>query len=207
MSKEEYQRLKEKGICPTCYKPNDGKYVYCDACRERKKARRRELQAKGICPVCRTQKLYCKEKICPDCLIKSADSLRKYRSDNTEKCREYNNSRSKERIAKLKEQGLCTRCGKRKATSGFSRCEICRNKITEYSHTLDRYQGTGYSNFKYAGEKDSMKSSKELKMLTKRPSRSVKKKKKHHDMSESDSRDKKAYDFFLKPAYFMRKGD
>ena len=94
-----------------------------------------------ICPICGKNRLYEKENNCPDCLAKARVKNNEYREKNLDLMREKDRMRSKARILNRKALGLCTKCGKRKASTGYSTCSICRIKATEYSHTLERYQG------------------------------------------------------------------
>lgn len=94
-----------------------------------------------ICPRCGKNDLYGEEKRCPECKareaelkIKSIEKLgrEKYNIQHAEYSRELH----KRRI----EQGLCTRCGKRKADKGFKTCLLCRGKINNYRRGKGEYK-------------------------------------------------------------------
>lgn len=135
--KERYDYLKSHGLCPTCGKES-GNRVYCTRCRELKKELREKRLMLRICPQCGKTRLYEKEKLCSDCLEKSRLSNTRYRENNIELSRERDRARIKARTVERKNQGLCTKCGRRKATFGYSTCPICRIKATEYSHRINR---------------------------------------------------------------------
>ena len=83
----------------------------------------------GICPVCKKNKLWGTEKECPECTAKGYEYAMKSRARVG---REHYNKTHAE-WAKLEhhkriEQGMCTRCGKRKSDYGYKTCGICREK-------------------------------------------------------------------------------
>ena len=83
----------------------------------------------GICPVCKKSKLWGAEKECPECTAKGYEYTMKSRARLGKE--HYNKTHAE--WAKLEhhkriEQGMCTRCGKRKADCGFKTCGTCRTK-------------------------------------------------------------------------------
>ena len=142
--KEKYNFYKSQGLCPRCgkNKAKEGR-TYCESCLTWHKEYIDNLRSKKICPLCLKNELWGDEKNCPECLAKAYEKNREYRDKNRDTLRAKSNMRSKNRIIRRKEQGLCTRCGKRNATVGNSTCQMCRYKATEYSHTLERYLGIG----------------------------------------------------------------
>lgn len=81
----------------------------------------------GICPRCGKNKLWGDEKECPECAAKGYEYAMKSRARLGKE--HYNITHSKwAKVAHHKriEQGMCTRCGKRKADYNFKTCGICR---------------------------------------------------------------------------------
>ena len=142
ISKLFYQRRIERGVCPACGGEKPEGRFYCDRCREKNNARHRENKkfclSIGICPVCQKNKLFGSEKQCIDCREKAYKRRKELTPEQKEKhyakVREYAHKRTAERI----EKGICTKCGKRKATEGKRRCAICREKDNQYARL--RYQ-------------------------------------------------------------------
>ena len=93
------------------------------------KETRKALSELGICPQCRKNKLYGDEKNCVECRAKSAEQVSKLRDKNREHYNEMQRTRAKERYQKDKENGICTRCRKRKADPGYSTCAFCRETM------------------------------------------------------------------------------
>lgn len=123
--KERYKDLKDRGICVYCKTApaEDGKTT-CRVCREKQRKqtaeKRAALRKMGICTECGSRRVYGDEKICPECAArKYASNLKCNRDPDKES--QYHKDRRK----KLKEMGICVKCGKRKAESGKTRCGIC----------------------------------------------------------------------------------
>lgn len=88
------------------------------------------MQNIGICPRCQKVRLYGDEKVCPECNAYAYEHIMQARA--TEEGRlHYNEVHSKwaknEHQRRI-EQGICTRCGKRKSDYGYKTCGICRAK-------------------------------------------------------------------------------
>lgn len=89
----------------------------------------------GYCPRCRGKnKLMGDEKNCPECRAKS---YAQYLKRDKEKAREYLREWNKRKYHERKEQGICVRCGKRKAQHGIVRCALCNAKDTDTRHTRE----------------------------------------------------------------------
>ena len=130
-SEKFYRSRKENGLCPRCGKPLDREGHYCSECLEKVRLYWRENRAfyrkNHLCAECGKNSVPEGEKICPECRAKRAN-LRKPRTDEQKKLfREKQNSLYIERV----EQGICTRCGKRKAMPGKKKCGICLAKDAE----------------------------------------------------------------------------
>ena len=118
-------------MCPRCGKPLDREGYYCSECLEKVRVYHREnrefYRKNHLCTECGKNSVPEEERICPECRAKRAN-LRKSHTDEQKKMfREKQNSLYMERV----EQGICTRCGKRKAISGKKKCGICLAKDAE----------------------------------------------------------------------------
>lgn len=136
-SKEKYWYRKSNKMCTRCGSPDleEGKTL-CPRCKEYFDKRRHDCIENGVCPICGKRKIYLNEKACYKCNEDRLKRNRRNRKNNRIEYRKYTNERSKRLTIERKEKGLCTRCGKRRATVGFSTCERCRLKSTEYSRAF-----------------------------------------------------------------------
>lgn len=130
-----YHKYIAKGRCGQCGKLNDRKNrKTCSACA--KKDIEYQTQAKrfalsiGICPKCKKNKLFGDERSCPECKAVDASCKSKAREEHREEFNEYMRNYHKIQYQKRKEQGVCTRCGKRNAVNG-TRCEYCKGKAKQ----------------------------------------------------------------------------
>lgn len=127
-------RLKAQGLCVDCAKrPSEKGIAVCRECADKRNKRDKELRKAysdyGICPRCGKNSLWGDEKNCIECrTIYSARAI------NSRDREHYNRTHSdwsrKTHKARI-EQGVCTRCGKTKATVGYKTCAVCRMKIAE----------------------------------------------------------------------------
>lgn len=124
-----YKRRKEAGLCVNCGKELDRNGVYCTECQAKLNSNRNELrkwyQEGGICPRCGKELLYGQEKNCLEC---SAKGYEQYLKRDKEHFNEVHRKWAKEKYERDKANGICTRCGKRKADGGYFTCGICRAK-------------------------------------------------------------------------------
>lgn len=136
-SKEKYWYRKNNKLCTRCGSSDleEGE-TRCPKCREYFAKRRKNLIDSGICPICGKTPIYLNEKACYKCNEHILKINRRSRNNNRIEYRKCNNERIKRLIVERRENGLCTRCGKRRATVGFSTCERCRLKATEYSRAF-----------------------------------------------------------------------
>ncbi len=73
------------------------------------------------------------EKICLECSAKDyAITMRSRERIGREHYNQIHAKWAKNEHQRRIEQGICTRCGKRKADSGYKTCGICRAKKREY---------------------------------------------------------------------------
>lgn len=139
--KMRYVERKQEGKCCCCGKPIEegNKTVYCDNCREKKKESRRAYIENGVCPICKKNQVFYDRPYCVDCWEKNLKKSKEYRLIHSEILNKKSNERKHRQIIERKEQGLCTKCGKRKADYGKATCTLCRTKATEYKRQLCGY--------------------------------------------------------------------
>lgn len=135
MTKSEYvkqwkENRKSNGLCVGCGKPIDRNGVYCTKCREKInktiRERRQWYLSHKICPRCGKNDLMGNETRCLECRAKEVNNALKNRNKST--YNSYHNEWAKSTYQKRKEAGVCTRCGKRKATEGYTTCAMCRER-------------------------------------------------------------------------------
>lgn len=103
--------------------------VMCEECAEKSRIATQETRkyykSLGLCPRCGKNKLFGDEKNCPECRAKMYEINKKSKKNQNfqqkEKIREYYKKYSK----KIKEQGICRRCAKRKVAEGHIYCSQC----------------------------------------------------------------------------------
>ena len=135
MERSEYvkqwkDKRKASGLCVGCGQPLDRDGSYCTKCRgiinKTTRERRQWYLSHKICPRCGKNDLMGDETICPECRAKGTNNTLKKRNRDT--YNSYHNEWAKSTYKKRKEAGVCTRCGKRKATEGYTTCAMCREK-------------------------------------------------------------------------------
>lgn len=121
-------KLKENGLCKTCRKPLDRSGMYCSSCLEKARmkdrAKRQECRENHICTECHKNIVFGSDKICFECRAKMQYYRKPPSSESKEKFKAY----SRNLYAERKAQGICTRCGKRKAAPGKAKCFVCLEK-------------------------------------------------------------------------------
>lgn len=129
MANKTYLKRKEKGLCIKCGKvaAREGR-VECENCAKKQSILQKEdrifFVSLGICPRCKRNKLFGSEKMCPECLTKSAEINKK----SMEKLGKTPMDYYKARMEYLENAGLCrTGCG-RKREVGKTYCYICLEK-------------------------------------------------------------------------------
>lgn len=102
-----------------------------------------------ICARCHKYKAMPNRTMCSVCLEKDAERSKKYRNKMSEEKREEAYQKiegyRKIRYDKCLEFGLCTTCGKHKATDGFKTCIDCRtkNRNKRKKHSKEYRKTTG----------------------------------------------------------------
>ena len=118
------KRRRRNKLCTVCGKPLDREGALCSKClealNEDSRATREFYLSASICPICRTNNIFEGEKSCPECKAKFAmiNANRK----------EYLQEINKSRYERLKQEGICVRCGKEPAAEGHVTCETCMEK-------------------------------------------------------------------------------
>lgn len=124
-SKKLYEKRKSEGLCIRCGNERTSiSKTYCKECLIKKRTYEREARAFfkniGICPICRKNKLFGDEKSCLECRAK-----RIQKKNITEEYLESRRKKQREKHRYCVENGICTRCHKRKAVYNRKKCEIC----------------------------------------------------------------------------------
>lgn len=92
----------------------------------------------GLCPRCGKNKLFGDEKECPECTATMYEINQRSRKRRNVTAMDY----YRKDIARLKEQGLCRGCRKRKVAEGHTYCPIClakkREQGKEYRRKKDK---------------------------------------------------------------------
>lgn len=128
MSQSTYYKRKERGVCTRCgkTKPVEGKLMCQECADEQKEYRNKNRQffrENNLCVRCGKNKVFGDEKECPECLAYMAEVNKKSREKHG-----GNSSYYQKDIARLKENGICRGCRKRKVVPGKTYCEICLEK-------------------------------------------------------------------------------
>lgn len=120
-------------MCLKCGNPLDREGIYCAECRRvinsGQHDRREWYREHGICPRCGKNDIMGDEGMCPECRarsyevnMRSRERLGKDHYNATHS--QWARNEHQRRIA----EGICTRCGKRKADGGYKTCGICRER-------------------------------------------------------------------------------
>lgn len=112
--------------------------------------RRQRLKGQGLCLMCGKAEAFYGHKYCADCLYKTQMRNIQYRYGDGPEADWYKEWRVKHaechrtRYAQRKAAGICTRCGKREAWEGHTRCKRCAyldrasaNKLYRQKHLDD----------------------------------------------------------------------
>ena len=105
---------------------------YCSSCLEKSRKYWKETRKwcieHHICTECRKERVYGTDHTCPECRVKR-DSWRKPLTEEQDRrYKQQRNTHAKELYEQRKSDGICTRCGKRKAIDGRTKCGICLDK-------------------------------------------------------------------------------
>lgn len=105
--------------------------VMCAECAEKSKVYRQEtrefLRNMGLCPRCGKNKLFGDEKECPECSAMMYEINQRSRERRSITAMDY----YRKDIVRLKSEGLCRSCRKRKVAEGHTYCSVCLVKHRE----------------------------------------------------------------------------
>lgn len=135
--KERYYYRKECKLCVRCGEPKgDTPTVMCNKCNQEQKEEVKYLKKHNICVSCRINNAAPNRTLCDVCLCKRLETYRKKKENTTEeealKKLKKRREQHKKRVETRKENGLCTRCGK-KALEGHILCIDCNLKNNKSS--------------------------------------------------------------------------
>ena len=130
-----YKRRKENGLCPRCGRKLDRNGHYCSECIEKvadyQRDTRKFYRENGICTSCGKEKVFGDEIQCPDCKAKHKAQRKPLSEEQKERYNKNFRKQQRSLYQERKEQGICTKCGKRKAMPGKAKCGICLDKDAE----------------------------------------------------------------------------
>ena len=96
----------------------------------------------NICVRCGHEDAEKGHTLCLECMMNDRERGKLYYQKHKEEKKEKSRINSKARYYKLKENGLCTSCGKRKAKENKVFCEFCsswKNAIKREKYLLNAY--------------------------------------------------------------------
>ena len=101
------------------------------------KAKKEYLRTNKRCTKCQRQDAYTLNGrlLCAEC----AQKANEYNKSKRDKAKAAERQKSNYNL--LKEKGICTRCGKRKAENGITVCSICREKLRQMRSDERRKKG------------------------------------------------------------------
>lgn len=127
-----YRRRKDNGLCPKCGKVLDREGHYCTECLVKERiyvsGNRSFYRENHLCTECGKVTVPESEKICPECRAKYNNRRKPLSKEQKERYKKTFCKQQKSLYWQRKEQGLCTKCGKRKPMSGRAKCGICLDK-------------------------------------------------------------------------------
>lgn len=135
ISQRHYYNRKNNGLCPRCGKPRDREGHYCSEClvkvRRYHKENRNFYVENHLCTECGKVEVPGSEHICPECRAKRENHRKPLTQEQKIRYTKKFNEQRKLLYQQRSEQGICTRCGKRKVMSGKKKCGICLEKDAE----------------------------------------------------------------------------
>lgn len=82
-----------------------------------------------ICVRCSQEDVERNHTLCLECMMKNREESLKYNRKHRKERQEKNRIRAKKRYYNLKEQGICTCCGKRRTRKDKVLCTYCSARI------------------------------------------------------------------------------
>lgn len=135
LSATHYRKRKENGLCPVCGKPLDREGHYCSSCLEKNRIYHQEnrdfFRENHLCTECGKVKVFGDDKICPECRAKRQFWRKPLTEEQKERYGLHFKSQQRMLYRERAENGICTRCGKRKVAPGRRKCKICLSKDAE----------------------------------------------------------------------------
>lgn len=130
-----YRNRKNNGLCPRCGAILGKEGYLCQLCREKVNKYRQETRNfyrdNGLCTECGKYKVPKSERICLECRAKFNNRRKPLTDEQKIKYEKRFRSQQNNLYQYRKEQGICTRCGKRKSIVGKSKCGVCLQKDAE----------------------------------------------------------------------------
>lgn len=118
---------KEQGLCSRCGKTVT-KGTVCDDCKQYAKDVRKMYASYGLCTRCHKNHVYGNDKTCSECRVNTSLVNAKYREAHRDEINKRGRELYKIHYEERKAKGICTRCGKNKASKGKFTCTKCREK-------------------------------------------------------------------------------
>lgn len=135
ISARNYRNRKENGMCPRCGKLLDRDGHYCSSCTEKYRIYHKEnrdfFRENHLCTECGKNKVPDGERICPECRVKRISWKKPLTGDQRERYGSRFKAQQRMLYHERSKNGICTRCGKRKAAIGKKKCAICLEKDAE----------------------------------------------------------------------------
>ena len=132
------EKRKANGLCIDCGNALDRNGVRCVKCNEKHNEESKEDRKwyidNGICPRCRKNIIFGTENMCAECSAYAYEITMNSRERlGKEHYNKVHKDWSKRTHNEMIQNGICTRCRKRKADYGYKTCGICREKIRNYN--------------------------------------------------------------------------
>lgn len=130
-------KRRQQLLCIACGKTLNRDGTLCIECNNAHNNYVRESRAwyqeHKICPRCNKEKLYNDEKVCLICSANAyLTTMRCRKNVGKEHYNKIHSEWSRKEYDKRINQGVCTRCGKRKADKDYKTCALCRDKNRKY---------------------------------------------------------------------------
>lgn len=148
----------EEKKCPHCGGIDDRNGKWCSKCLDKRRVVYRErieyCKKHGLCPQCGETKLQENESYCPECRAKKTASENKSHNKNRMKYLAVQREYQREKRKWSSENGICVKCGSKKAVYGYKLCPTCREVARRWSEKnrsiiIDKPEGT----CRFCGEK------------------------------------------------------
>lgn len=150
-SRKCYLSRKESGLCPRCGSILDRDGHYCNECLVKVRIYYREsrnfYREQHVCTECGKVKVPESEKTCPECRAKRYEHRKPLTYYQKNSYGERFRNQQKNLYQQRKEQGICTRCGKRNAMPNKAKCGICLEKDAE-AHRRKRFDAPNIKEYR-----------------------------------------------------------